>query len=297
MSKFLVYTCCFYQQTYVDIVSHLINSFENSGSRADFLVYTTTEYKYLIQKKCPNANILFFEKSFYKTMNQARIAKMDIFDYPNVDQYDKILYVDADSLFLKPPEEIFNQIVDDNVYAMGEGNLMNEGEYWGRSLFLKESADYKDGEGIASSVLAFKNLQQIKKQFIKIKQSFYLDMYQNKLLFYDQPFLNFHFLHNNMCNKEMLKAFVKSRPTAEEALKAGLTIVHFSGCPGHGDVKLDLIREFKEGLEKSMPKLEIKEEVEKSLTKQDLTRDTVFQIKVQLNELREKIAAIEALLA
>lgn len=281
MSKFLIYTCCFHQEIYTDVISHFINSFMRTGSSVDLLVYTTTEYKELIQKKCPLAtNILFVEKNFYKTMNQARISKLDIFDFPQIDKYEKVLYVDADSLFLKKPDNIFDGIVDDVVYAVGEGEILNEGEYWGRSLFLKENPVCENREAIGAYALGFKNVVAIKKLFIKIKQSFYLDMYQNKLRFYDQPFLNFYLIQNNMCDKEMLKSFIKSRPSAASAIEHGVSIVHFAGCPGHGNVKLDLITEFKSDYDKIKP----------------AESETVTLLKLQLAEMREKTAKLEALL-
>ena len=281
MSKNLIYTCCFHQEIYTDVVSHMINSFMRMNSSIDLLVYTTTEYKEIIQKKCPLAtNILFVEKNFYKTMNQARISKLDVFDFPQIEKYEKVLYVDADSLFLKKPDDIFDQITDDVVYTIGEGTILNEAEYWGRSLFLKESAEYVDREGLGAYALGFKNITVIKKLFIKIKQAFYLDMYQNKLRFYDQPFLNFFLIQNNMSNTESLKTFVKSRPSAAEALDKGIAIVHFAGCPGHGNVKLDLINEFKTDCEKIKPQ----------------ENETVTLLKMQLAEMREKTAQLEALL-
>lgn len=281
MSKFLVYTCCFYQEIYTDIVCHMINSFMRTNSSVDLLVYTTTEYKDIIEKKCPLAtNIIFVVKNFYKTMNQARISKLDIFDFPQIDQYEKILYVDADSIFLKKPDEIFDQITDEVVYTVGEGEILNEGEYWGRSLFLKENTAHVNREGMGAYALGFKNLVAIKKLFIKIKQSFYLDMYQNKLRFYDQPFLNFYLIQNSMCNTEVLKSFVRSRPSAADAVNKGVTIVHFAGCPGHGNVKIDLINEFQADYEKIKP----------------AENDTITFIKLQLAEMREKITKLETLL-
>lgn len=286
----LIYTCCFHQEIYTDVLSHLINSFVQTGSAIDFLVYTTTEFKELIQKKCPLAtNISFVEKNFYKTMNQARISKLDVFDFPQIDKYDKILYVDADSLFLKKPDEIFDKITDDVVYAVGEGNIMNEGEYWGRTLFLKENPESPDREGVGAFALGFKNIVSVKKLFIKIKQAFYLDMYQNKLRFYDQPFLNFFLLQNNMCDSEALKPILKSRPTVSQAICDEICIAHFAGCPGHGTVKLDLINEFELEFNKQKPAT--------PATPATNARDeTVALLKKQLDEMREKTAQIEALL-
>jgi hypothetical protein len=248
-SKYLIYTCCFHQESYTDVLVYLINSFKNTGSTVDFVVYTTSELKALIQSKCADlTGVQFFEKNFYKSMNQARISKLDIFDYPSIDNYEKVIYIDADSIFVKDPLPMFDSIQDDLVYVFGEGNILSEAEYWGRSLFLKENPSCADREGLASFIMGFKNIPAIKKMFIKTKQAFYLDMYQNKLKFYDQPFLNFFFINNNMCNADAFKKLVRSRESAETAIREGLFAVHFAGCPGHGNIKVDLMKEFQTSL-------------------------------------------------
>ncbi len=291
MSRNLVYTCCFYQEGYVDVVKNLIDTaLPQLDTNTDFLVYTTSQLKEKMSGL--DSRVLFFEKNFYKTMNQARISKMDIFDYPEIDKYEKIIYLDADSYVMGPVSSMFNAIQEDVVYTVGEGNIMCEAEYWGRSLFLRENADYADREGMGAYVLGFKNLQAIKKMFIKIKQAFYLDMYQNKLRFYDQPFINFYLIHNNMFDSQTFKKYVKSRPSAEDAVKLGLSVVHFSGCPGHANVKLDLINDFKNQLSS----VSVPETASVSVATASALDTRYLHIRKSLNEMKAMIAHIESLL-
>lgn len=247
-SSYLLYTSCFHQREYVDIVVNMLNSYFDvipENTNIDFLVYTNTEFRALIEARMAGKPVKFFEKNFVKTMNQTRISKVDVFDFPNIAQYEKIVYVDADTMFLSDPAPLFHAIVEDVVYAGGEGNILSEANYWGRSLFLKNDANCADQEGISVSCLGFKNLPEIKKLFSKIKQAFYLDMYQNKLVFYDQPFFNMFLISNQMVNKTDYKNLVLSRPTPEEAAEKRLVAVHFAGCPGHAQIKLDLFVDFK----------------------------------------------------
>ena len=246
-SSYLLYTACFHQRQYVDIVVNMLKSFYdvNPNANIDFMVYTNTDYRAQIEAQMDGRPVKFFEKNFVKTMNQSRISKVDIFDYPEIAQYEKIVYIDADTMFLRDPRPLFEAIVEDIVYAGGEGNVLCEANYWGRSLFLKNDANCADQEGFSVSCLGFKNLPEIKKMFSKIKQAFYLDMYQNKLLFYDQPFFNAFLINNQMVNKTDYKKLILSRPTPEDAAKKGLVAVHFAGCPGHAQIKLDLFADFK----------------------------------------------------
>jgi hypothetical protein len=286
-SKYLIYTCCFHQETYTDVLVYLINSFKKTGSTVDFLVYTTSDFKTLIQSKCQDlTGVQFFEKNFYKSMNQARVSKLDIFDYPGIENYEKVIYIDADSFFIKDPLPMFDSIQDDIVYVYGEGNILCDAEYWGRSLFLKENSQYPDREGIASFIMGFKTVPTIKKLFIKTKQAFFLDMYQNKLKFYDQPFLNFFFINNNMCNSDVFKKLAKSRESAQSAIDEGRFVVHFAGCPGHGYVKLELLKEFQTDFDRlTKPKVNNEEKSQ-----------TIFFLQQQLEEMRQKTAKLEALL-
>ena len=278
-SKFLIYTSCFHQESYTDVLAYLINSLKKTGSTVDFLVYTTSDFKNLIQSKCADlTGVKFFEKNFYKSMNQARISKLDIFDYPEIDNYEKVIYIDADSIFIKDPLPLFNHIQEDLIYVFGEGNILCDGEYWGRSLFLKENSECVEREGIAAFIMGFKNIPAIKKLFIKTKQAFYLDMYQNKLKFYDQPFLNFFFINNNMCNSDVLKPFVRSREGAQSAIDGGRFIVHFAGCPGHGNVKLDLMKEFQADFDK--------------LAKPNDKAQAIFLIQQQIADLNAKLQTL-----
>ena len=246
--SYLLYTSCFHQKQYVDIVVNMLNSYFDiipENTNIDFMVYTNTEFRALIEARMEGKPVKFFEKNFVKTMNQTRISKVDVFDFPDIAQYDKIVYVDADTMFLRDPTPLFDAIVEDVVYAGGESNILSETNYWGRSLFLKNDSSCADQEGISVSCLGFKNLPEIKKLFSKIKQAFYLDMYQNKLVFYDQPFFNVHLINNQMVNKTDYKKLILSRPTPEDAAEKGLVAVHFAGCPGHAQIKLDLFMDFK----------------------------------------------------
>ena len=88
MSSYLLYTSCFHQKQYIDIVVNMLNSYFDTGATVDFLVYTTTEYRATIESRLPGKPVKFFEKNFVKTMNHARISKVDIFEYPEIANYD-----------------------------------------------------------------------------------------------------------------------------------------------------------------------------------------------------------------
>jgi hypothetical protein len=254
MSRYLVYTSCFHQEAYTDVVKFLIDSFfaHKTSPTIDFLVYTTSEYRAIIESKCAGKPIIFYEKNFYKTMNQARISKMDIFDYSEISNYDKILYLDADSIVMRDLTCVFDAIETDKIYAHAEGSVLG-GVYWGDYLFLKENPNYPNVEALSVNALGMKNLPEHKKTFAKIKQAFYLDMYQNKLQFYDQPHINFHLIHNGLAELAAFKPLIQNRSSAEYAIKTEAAVIHMAGCPGHSNIKMDLCREFMRDYERLKP--------------------------------------------
>jgi hypothetical protein len=76
-----------------------------------------------------------------------------------------------------------------------------------------------------------------------------------------------------MCNTDVFKKLVRSRESPEIAVRDGLFAVHFAGCPGHGNVKLDLMKEF---LSKPM--------VDKT--------QTIFLLQQQIAELNAKLQTL-----
>ena len=79
-SSYLLYTACFHQRQYVDIVVNMLKSFYdvNPNANIDFMVYTNTDYRAQIEAQMDGRPVKFFEKNFVKTMNQSRISKVDI---------------------------------------------------------------------------------------------------------------------------------------------------------------------------------------------------------------------------
>lgn len=86
-----------------------------------------------------------------------------------------------------------------------------------------------------------------------------------------------------MCNSDVFKKFAKSRESAQSAIDEGHFVVHFAGCPGHGYVKLELLKEFQTDFDK--------------LTKPKVNNEeTIFRLQQQLEEMRQNTAKLEALL-
>jgi len=251
MSRNLIYTCVFSNDNYVKLTIELIKSFLKSNPEengCDFLVYTNQSYRDLILAEISDTRIKFHINNYYNTMNQSRISKIDIFDYKELHNYEKILYLDTDSLITGDVNQMFSEFQNEKtetMFVLKEGNVLAENELWGRTLFMK-NAKTEDRPGIQACVFGFINRDSgnIKKMFLKIKQQFFLDMYQGKLLFYDQPYLNYNFYESGLCKLDT-ETLGKYCNGGARTYNSQYIIHHFSGCPGNYDVKSELINDFK----------------------------------------------------
>jgi len=251
----LIYTCVFANDKYTALTIELLRSFFISNptdNGVDFLVYTNKTFSEQILSSLSDisdtSRLKFHINNYYNTINQSRISKVDIFDYKELHNYQKVLYLDTDSYISGSLNQLFDSFPIEKtstMFVVPEGNVLSEAEYWGRSLFLKNGKTI-DHDGFSASMFAFINIDSgnIKKMFLKIKQQFFLDMYQGKLIFYDQPYLNYNFYESGLCEIEMN---ILGRLAFQGARKynSQYIIHHFSGCPGNYDVKSGLLTDFK----------------------------------------------------
>ncbi len=252
----LIYTCVFVNDKYISLTLELLRSFFNSNptdNGIDFLVYTNKTFSEQILSGLSDitdlSRLKFHINNYYNTVNQSRISKVDIFDYKELHQYQKVLYIDTDSYITGSLNQLFDSLPLDKLntmFVVPEGNVLSEAEYWGCSLFMKNGKT-TDRPGFASSVFAFINIDsgKIKKMFLKIKQQFFLDMYQGKLIFYDQPYLNYNFYESGLCDMEM-NILGRLVFTGARKYNSQYIIHHFSGCPGNYDIKSNVLNDFKQ---------------------------------------------------
>jgi len=251
MSRNLIYTCLFHNEKYVNFTIDLIRSFVKSNSiNCDFLVYTTQTFRERIESELSDislSSLKFHINNYYNTLNQSRISKVDIFDYKELNNYNKILYIDTDSIITGDVQLIFDTIQEPGtMYTIKEiDTVSSDAEYWGRSLFVRNGKN-TDKPGFAASTFGFINQDSgnIKKMFLKIKQQFFLDMYQGKLIFYDQPYLNYYFHESGLCqlNTNAIGQYLNS---SARVYSNQYVIHHFSGCPGNYEIKHNVSEQFK----------------------------------------------------
>ena len=248
MEKRLIYICLFQDKNYIQLLTLLLKSIllNCKNDKFDILIYTSSALKeQIITMKLENnlsrgRKTIFHVNDEIKNKEEACSSRLDVFNFPLICDYQKILYLDIDIIIEQSLEPIFRLVLEDKLYALKECDdiSQHESEYFGKILFGKEIYSFKDKSGFNSGVLLFNNCIRIRELFQIIK----LDMVKRKQLmyFYDQPFIIYNTKKLNLCDNTSLEKYVRlshdnSRKTA---------IVHFSGGVSANYNKIDTMRNY-----------------------------------------------------
>jgi len=183
-----IFCCVFDQEKNVDTFLILLESIFIYGildANTDMLVYTSTKFMNIIR-----SSHLFYDKIKFElndNIDNVYKARLDLFNFRCINNYNKILYLDINSIVKDDINKIFNVCKDDVLYVLEE-NLINsdlDEDWWGKTLFT-------------CGILLFNNCEIIKDLFNKINEditkgqhecnqqikynTFKYDLYNNKIL-------------------------------------------------------------------------------------------------------------------
>jgi hypothetical protein len=238
-NKNLVYCCVFYNKDYIELLKLLfasINVFSTTKTM-DFVIFTSSDFRSLVEnftKKLPfHVKIHYFD---FKTLFQAACARLFIYDYPGINQYEKFLYLDTDILVKGDLANIFQVNLEEKLYALEEGTI-GMPNFGGQFFTEKDSKDSKNlnTPGMNSGVLLFKKCDIIKGLFQEIREHVTKHTEQGLPVpaCADQPFINYHAITKNLCDNKMLSTYVHNLNSSERVVTSPKTyetqsICHFS---------------------------------------------------------------------
>jgi lipopolysaccharide biosynthesis glycosyltransferase len=227
--------CVFHKKDYIQLLKMLIYSIFIKGSidkeKTNILIFTCNDFyeeivKELIHFDLP-INYYILE---YTTFFEACRARLDIFSYKNIDNYEKILYLDTDVLINSDMNILFNLTISiDKLYALEEGTIGHR--YWGHNFFDLSKYDPKI-TGFSSGVLYFYNSQIIKDLFQKIKYHITDYIYDKNNVIpdcLDQPFIVYNSFIENKYDNQFMKEYIENNPKNIDKKKI---IYHFQGGVG-----------------------------------------------------------------
>jgi len=238
----LVYFSVFYNSDYFRLAELLMKSLRlfSSTDTFDILILTAPEFRKRAEElgKIIPLKICCLPLT---TIFQAACARLRIFDYAGIDQYDKILYLDTDIIIKKDLAPLFEPSLEDKLYALESGtiNLCSFGsQFFDFALFNGETT------GINSGTLLFNNCSVIRELFERIIKHTEEFTGQPPSCM-DQPFINYHAIKDNLREGELLKPYVTLYENHDNSDNYDTSIVcHFSYPIGNSGHKYNRMAEF-----------------------------------------------------
>ena len=243
----LIYICVFHKESYINLLKLLITSISVKSHinkyTTDILIITSPTFQILIEKELLNFDLpINYYTLELNTLFEAGCARLNIFDYENINKYDNILYLDTDILVNGNLNIIFNSdIRADKIYVLEEGNIGHE--FWG-SQFFDFSKINSDTPAFTSGILYFKRSHPIQELFEDIKKHIidYIFIKKNDIpSCLDQPFIVYNSISSNKYDNQLLKGYIENNPSIVDTDKI---IYHFPGTPGLYEDKYNKMTSF-----------------------------------------------------
>tara|TARA_B100001113_G_scaffold90384_1_gene72333 strand:+ start:1456 stop:3072 length:1617 start_codon:yes stop_codon:yes gene_type:complete len=234
MIKTIIYSCVFFNETYINLINLLLKSYKlfgNSSGDVDYLIICNPDFQKKIQAIFDNLNISGKIWCIdVRTKFKARYSRLKIFNYPNINLYSKILYLDCDILVTNSINNILDFQLENKLYALQEGNTNHED--WGSQFFDKNP----NCSAFTSGILLFNNNTIIKDLFSQILLHIHNHITSNSPIpiCLDQPFIIYHAVKNNLYDNQKLINIVINNPNNFN----NETISHFPGGQGNYESKI-----------------------------------------------------------
>ena len=165
-----IFACVFNQEKYVDMFFLLLESiliYGNLDDNTQVLLYTSTPFMNIIKQSHLFSEKIRFEiNDTYDSIDKACKARLDLFNLASIANYSKILYLDTDILVKDNINKVFDLCEEDVLYALEEGEIDSDTDFWGKSLFGNELHNYEDKKAFTSGMLLFKNCEKIRLLFL-----------------------------------------------------------------------------------------------------------------------------------
>lgn len=246
-AKNLVYCCVFYNKDYFKLLDLLLKSMKmfSSLDSFDFLVITQNDLVPSVKElgKTLGLDLKTFCLEF-STIFQAACARLFIFDYPQIQGYEKLLYIDTDILIKGDLKPVLELPIKNLLYGIESGKI--DSLNFGAQFFNFGEVD-KSLTGLNSGTLLFLNSPEMKSLFQRIRDhvdSFTLSGEKPPYCM-DQPFINFHAIKDSLYDNQLLNSYVslfEGNDTVENYTTS--SICHFSFPIGNFGHKFYRMKEF-----------------------------------------------------
>lgn len=250
-AKHLIYMGVFYNEKYIRLLELLFLSLRVYSSRIDILVLTSDNFKEKIQALSSSIGLPCHIHCLpCSSIFEAACARLHVFEWPSIDAYEKILYLDTDIIIRRDLSKVFEYSLEKKLYGIASGTL--ESPQFGGQFFDWSSCgiDHRRS-GVNSGTLLFPNCPEIRGLFARINIHICNHVAAGKKIpiVMDQPFINYHAFMSHICNNDLLKGDVslyEDQVTVENANTA--SICHFSFPIGNFEHKYERMSYFFQSL-------------------------------------------------
>ena len=212
--KNLIYMSAFGTEEYyklLELTLISIKAFSDASEGTDFLVFTSSEFEPRIHELNERLGLPLKTTvvNTIKTPHDAAACKMRIFEYADVDQYSKFLFIDIDIIVQGSLSNLFDLCVQDKLYTVNQATV---GSHPGLGSTLFDfSTDNRAAPAINTGTMLFNNCPPIKKLFADINTHMAEFKESGKELppCYEQPFVNFHAIRATIHDLDTLTPLIK----------------------------------------------------------------------------------------
>lgn len=227
----LLYYTVGFDNKYINILELSIKSLRKNNNYQDILIICDEQFV----NECKDAlkeynNIFIHPVKNSESAQKASMNKLKLFEYDNIDKYNKILFIDSDIIIDVNINSIFNNMIDKNILYVKNESFSNDDHrnlFWSLKLYTdKEINNFKLNNIFVFNAgqYALFNNREMKQHFDNIN-----DLIKNHKgeYFYEQSFMNHYFNLNNLRNDKLLENYVKLFP--DDNIHYKNKLVHFAG--------------------------------------------------------------------
>lgn len=160
INKNLIYFACLYNKDFFKLLSFCIDSLVNVNYNGDILIIT--DNKELALNSIQYDGNIYFMDYFADNRENSSTAKLSIYLYENINKYNKIIYCDVDTLWIKSPDVLFNEIKEDLFYLADDFTNLILSQSWHYGDYLLNNEEKKEIlnkkiKGLNCGVFGFKS--------------------------------------------------------------------------------------------------------------------------------------------
>lgn len=204
MDKHLILLSALYKPEAIQALETQLMALFLQEVKNDILILTQADYKEDIESRVKHLglSIQYFILEA-KTPLEASAARLRVFEYPKINEYSRVLFLDSGVLLYNPIDPIFTMDLDSSkLYAIEDGWLSHP--WWGGELF-HPNAIQKDSAGFSTAILLFQVSEEIKTLFRDIISQIHQNKTKKQTDYLDQPYIIFQSVTQKKYDNTALK--------------------------------------------------------------------------------------------